>query len=63
MDDWWNCDALDKMCCRAIRAGLDKRFAFRLPNALALLTALLVNQQRMSTLHVEHRAFPRHSFV
>jgi cyclopropane-fatty-acyl-phospholipid synthase len=33
------------MCCRAIRAGLEKRFAFRLPNVWAFLTALIVNQQ------------------
>src|SRR5437762_11804683 len=33
------------MCCRAIRAGLEKRFAFRLPNVWAFLTALLANQQ------------------
>jgi hypothetical protein len=26
MDGWWDCDALDEMCCRAIRAGLEKRF-------------------------------------
>lgn len=59
MDDWWNCDALDEMCCRAIRAELDKRFAFRLPNVWALLTALLVNQQtarrsrKVSRLHYD----------
>jgi cyclopropane-fatty-acyl-phospholipid synthase len=59
MDDCWNCDALDEMCCRAIRAGLDKRFAFRLPNVWALLTALLVNQQtarrsrKVSRLHYD----------
>jgi cyclopropane-fatty-acyl-phospholipid synthase len=59
MDDWWDCDALDEMCCRAIRAGLDKRFAFRLPNVWALLTALLVNQQtarpsrKVSRLHYD----------
>src|SRR4051812_33746009 len=45
MDGWWDCEALDEMCCRAIRAGIEKRFAFRLPNVSALLTALLVNQQ------------------
>ena len=45
MDGWWDCDALDEMCCRAIRAGLEKRFEFRLPNVWAFLTALLVNQQ------------------
>jgi cyclopropane-fatty-acyl-phospholipid synthase len=45
MDGWWDCDALDEMCCRAIRARLEKRFAFRLPNIWALFTALLANQQ------------------
>src|SRR5256886_17277355 len=45
MEGWWDCDALDEMCCRAIRAGLEQRFVFRLPNVLALLTAVLVNQQ------------------
>src|SRR5256885_10845872 len=45
MDGWWDCDALDEMCYRAIRAGLEKRFAFRFANVFALLTALLANQQ------------------
>jgi cyclopropane-fatty-acyl-phospholipid synthase len=45
MDGWWDCDALDEMCCRAICAGLEKRFEFKLPNVWAFLTALLVNQQ------------------
>ena len=45
MDGWWDCDALDEMCCRAIRAQLDRRFTLRLPNLWALLTALIVNQQ------------------
>src|SRR5207237_9030448 len=45
MEGWWDCDALDEMCCRAIRAKLEKRFAFRLPNVWAFLTAVLVNQQ------------------
>src|SRR5437867_9019080 len=44
MDAWWDCDALDEMCCRAIRAELDERFAFRLPNLWAVVSALLVNQ-------------------
>jgi cyclopropane-fatty-acyl-phospholipid synthase len=45
MEGWWDCDALDEMCCRAIRARLDQRFAFRLPNLWAVLTAFFVNQQ------------------
>src|SRR4030095_15656395 len=47
MDGWWDCEALDEMCGRAIRAELEKRFAFRLPNLWALLTALLANQQTL----------------
>jgi cyclopropane-fatty-acyl-phospholipid synthase len=47
MEGWWDCAALDEMCCRAIRAGLEKRFKFRLPNVWAFLTALLANQQTL----------------
>ena len=32
MDGWWDGHALDEMCCRAVGAGLEKRFVFRLPN-------------------------------
>ncbi len=45
MDGWWDCEALDEMCCRAIRARLDRRFAFRLPNVWAMVSALFMNQQ------------------
>jgi cyclopropane-fatty-acyl-phospholipid synthase len=45
MDGWWDCDALDEMCCRAIHAGLENRFTSRLPNVWALITALVANQQ------------------
>jgi cyclopropane-fatty-acyl-phospholipid synthase len=45
MEGWWDCEALGEMCCRAIRAELEKHFELRLPNLWALLTALLVNQQ------------------
>src|SRR5437879_3308600 len=45
MDGWWDCDALDEMCCRAIRCRLDEHFAFRLPNLLAVFTAFFMNQQ------------------
>jgi cyclopropane-fatty-acyl-phospholipid synthase len=45
MDGWWDCDALDEMCCRAIRARLDRHFTFSLPNLWAVLSAFLVNQQ------------------
>ena len=45
MDGWWDCRALDEMCDRAFRAQLDQRFAFRLSDLWALLTASLVNRQ------------------
>jgi cyclopropane-fatty-acyl-phospholipid synthase len=45
MDGWWDCDALDEMCCHAIRARLDRHFMFSLPNLWALLSASLLNQQ------------------
>ncbi len=45
MDGWWDCEALDEMCCRAIRARLDRRIAFRLPNVWAMVSALFMNQQ------------------
>src|SRR5689334_20602138 len=45
MDGWWDCEALDEMCCRAIRARLDRRFAFRLRTLWTLLSALVINQQ------------------
>jgi cyclopropane-fatty-acyl-phospholipid synthase len=47
MDAWWDCEALDEMSCRAIRARLDRRFAFRLPNLWTFVTALLINQQTL----------------
>lgn len=45
MDGWWDCVALDEMCCRAIGARLDRHFTFSLPNLWALLSAFLFNQQ------------------
>ncbi|HEU0273715.1 MAG TPA: cyclopropane fatty acyl phospholipid synthase, partial [Candidatus Udaeobacter sp.] len=45
MDGWWDCEALDEMCCRAIRARLDERFAFSLPNLWTFLTARFSNRQ------------------
>ena len=45
MDGWWDCDALDEMCCRAISAHLDERFAFSWRNLFALAGALVLNRQ------------------
>src|SRR5438046_9564523 len=44
MDGWCGCDALDELCYRAIRAGLEKRFAFRRPIVWTFLTALVGTQ-------------------
>jgi cyclopropane-fatty-acyl-phospholipid synthase len=45
MDGWWDCEALDEMCCRAIAARLDDRFTWSLANIRALATSLLMNRQ------------------
>ena len=45
MDGWWDCAALDEMCCRAIAARLEQRFTRSLRNLLALALALVVNRQ------------------
>jgi cyclopropane-fatty-acyl-phospholipid synthase len=45
MDGWWDCEALDEMCCRAIVARLEQRFAFSLRNLLALALSLGLNRQ------------------
>lgn len=45
MDGWWDCGALDEMCCRAIRARLEERFAFGLRNLFAFAISLLSNRQ------------------
>jgi cyclopropane-fatty-acyl-phospholipid synthase len=47
MDGWWDCDALDELCCRVIRARLDERFAFSWRNLLALAGALISNRQTL----------------
>ena len=51
MDGWWDCAALDEMCCRAIRARLDERFARTLRNLLTLVHALIVNRQTQRRSH------------
>ena len=45
MDGWWDCDALDEMCCRAIRARLEERVALNPHTALAFSASLLFNLQ------------------
>ena len=45
MDGWWDCDALDEMCCRALRARLDQQVQLNFHTALAVLTSHLLNLQ------------------
>ena len=45
MDGWWDCEALDQLSCRALRAHLDERFSYSPRSLLALATSLLANQQ------------------
>ncbi len=45
MEGWWDCAALDQMCCRAISARIEERFRFNLKNLAALVISLLTNRQ------------------
>jgi cyclopropane-fatty-acyl-phospholipid synthase len=45
MEDWWDCEALDEMCCRAVGARLDQRFIYTPRNLLAFALSLLTNRQ------------------
>jgi cyclopropane-fatty-acyl-phospholipid synthase len=45
MERWWDCDALDEMCCRAILARLEERVPLNFQTALAFLASLLFNLQ------------------
>ncbi len=45
MDGWWDCDALDEMCFRAIRANLTKHVRLDLRTIMAVGATLLVNLQ------------------
>ena len=52
MEGWWDCDALDEMCARAIQARLEQRFALNFRNAFTILTSLLFNLQSRSRARV-----------
>jgi cyclopropane-fatty-acyl-phospholipid synthase len=45
MDGWWDCEALDELCCRAIAARLEERFTYSVGNLAALAIALVMNRQ------------------
>jgi cyclopropane-fatty-acyl-phospholipid synthase len=48
MDGWWDCPALDEMCCRAVRVGLDERTPRDLGALLTVLAAILGNRQSLA---------------
>ncbi len=45
MNGWWDCNALDEMCCRAIRAHLEERVPVNLHTAVAIASSFLFNLQ------------------
>jgi cyclopropane-fatty-acyl-phospholipid synthase len=47
MDGWWDCEALDEMCCRASRTRLDERVPVNFRTAAATLAAKVFNLQTL----------------
>lgn len=47
MDGWWDCDAMDDMCCRAARAHLVERLPVNFKTAAAALAAVVFNLQTL----------------
>jgi cyclopropane-fatty-acyl-phospholipid synthase len=45
VDGWWNCEALDEMLFRAIRARLADRFRLNLRTAISMVEAVALNLQ------------------
>jgi cyclopropane-fatty-acyl-phospholipid synthase len=45
MDGWWDCDALDEMCCRALRGRIEEKVPLNFHTALAVLSSLFFNLQ------------------
>lgn len=45
MDGWWDCAALDEMCCRAVRARLDEHTPLTLGTLATVLAAIFLNRQ------------------
>jgi cyclopropane-fatty-acyl-phospholipid synthase len=48
MDGWWDCDALDEMCCRALRARLEERVPLNMHTAVAMTGSFFFNLQSRS---------------
>lgn len=47
MDGWWDCDELDDMCCRAVRARLEERLPITFKTVAATLAAMVFNLQTL----------------
>ncbi len=45
MDGWWECDALDELCCRLLRQRLDERLPQRWADLAVTLSARIFNFQ------------------
>ena len=45
MEGWWDCDALDDMCCRAIRARLEERVPLNFKTVVSAVSSGLFNLQ------------------
>jgi cyclopropane-fatty-acyl-phospholipid synthase len=45
MDGWWDCEALDEMCCRAIRAQLEERIPLHLRTMVSIAASVFLNLQ------------------
>ncbi len=45
MEGWWECEALDEMCFRAIRAHLNRHAHFNLRTAIAAAASFCINLQ------------------
>lgn len=45
MDGWWDCEALDELICRILKAGIDKKVKGNWRTALYVLQTRLLNRQ------------------
>jgi cyclopropane-fatty-acyl-phospholipid synthase len=52
MDGWWECEAIDAMICRALRAGLPERIPANLKTAAAWIGSVLINRQSRRRAHL-----------
>src|SRR3984893_1334375 len=45
MDGWWECDALDEMCFRAVHAQIGKRIRFNMESMVSVVSSIIFNLQ------------------